>query len=602
LSFLYLKKNLGPHTARASELAPAETLFFAQLPDLARTRDRWLKTALADLWREPEMEAFMEKPLAKMAHDSTWQARLDHLVRLRPREMFIAVTSIDGPTPRFVVGLCFSGSKSQVEALLAEPRAALKKAWPAGKADLINYGTSEIEIFSEKENVMAGGFRGDWYFAANNLELLQHTLDRYDQKRAGGNAGNPGGTLADSPLFAAAVAKLSAEHDGLLFAQLGTVMDRVTGLLAASGQKFDALQLAALKKTQAIAASTKIDGKQFRDTVFLLSPGSKPEHALQRHSLALTSPGTVLYYAAGLPANIELPESLFSMGALWLPALESMQKRLAEKGLVLADLGKAFGPEFGTVVDWPQTTSQPSLVLAFDVRDPVRAKAFTELLTTGEAAWEKSEQDGAVIYTAPESETLPLITPSIALTDGFFLVGLSEESVGPALERFKVGVPAINTTPKYEGAARSVGTPTGSFGYVDLAGLCERAYERIFRPFAVMSMTFAPEAGEYIDAGKLPSTATIIKHFGPMVLSQSSSEQGMLFESAGTLTFAQVLVGGAAGAIAAALPNLSTLTGEGGINADTLLQLKRSVPIVPADSIEEPKEAPAQGDDPKVAP
>ncbi|MES2572073.1 MAG: hypothetical protein V4710_18705 [Verrucomicrobiota bacterium] len=588
----YLKAKLGPHTPRGAELVPAETIFFAQLPDLARTRGRWLETSLVQLWKEPEMQAFLEKPLAKLAQDSRWQARMDNLRTLRPREMFIAVTSIEGAKPRFVMGIAFSGSKSRMEALLAEPRATLKTWWPAGKTDLINYGSSEIEIFSEKENAMAGGFRGDWYFAANNLELLERTIDRHDRKSSGESAagtGRPDGNLADSSVFAAATSPLPADRDGLLFLQLGTVMDRVTALLTASGQTLNESQVAAMKKTQAVASSTRIEGKQFRDTLFVLSPGAASEGVLQRHSLALSSPGTLLYYAMGLPATVELPESFLSMATLWMPGLANMQKNLAEKGLSLSDLGKTFGPEFGTIVDWPSTAFQPSLLMALDVRDPLKAKAFTEMLSAGteeSGAWQRKEVDDAVIYSAPASESL--VTPTIALTERFLLAGLTEQSVLPALEQLKGGGATLAVKPDFESAARALVPPTTSFGYMDLGGLFERAYGT-FRPFVIMSMAFAPGVGEYVDAGKLPSTQVVARHLGSIALSQAASGNGTVFESAGTLTFTQLLVAGMAGSVAAALPNLNALSNGGVLPANSPFTLPgafsppapQSQPVVP---------------------
>jgi hypothetical protein len=44
-------------------LLPAETVVLASLPDLPRTASRWPKTILAKIGAEPEMKAFLERPL-----------------------------------------------------------------------------------------------------------------------------------------------------------------------------------------------------------------------------------------------------------------------------------------------------------------------------------------------------------------------------------------------------------------------------------------------------------------------------------------------------------------------------------------------------------
>ena len=69
-----------------------------------------------------------------------------------------------------------------------------------------------------------------------------------------------------------------------------------------------------------------------------------------------------------------------------------------------------------------------------------------------------------------------------------------------------------------------------------------------------MSMAFSPEAGQYFDAGKLPTTDVLIRHLGPSTFSQRQVENGILIESAGTLTVDQAVLGTAAGIGAAALP------------------------------------------------
>ncbi len=556
---LFLRVRV-PHMARAAELVPAEAIVFAQFPDLPRTGERWKSTALSQLWNEPEMQAFLEKPRAKIAKEQSLLPQLARLQNVGVGEAFFAVTSIDGTEPRFVAGFSFSGSRSEVEALLAEPRAALKKARPTGRAELVNYGAAEIETFTEKEATVAGVFRDNWYFLANNLELLEQTLDRYDHKND-----SAAGSLAKAAIFLEATAPLPADRDALIVAQLGTVMDRVTALLLASGQKMDEKQVADLKKTTAIAAATKLDGTQFRDTIFVLSPGGKTEAPLARNSLALTSPATLLYFALALPAAIEVPDSAAAMLPMILPNLAPMQKSLAAKGLSFAEWNQAFGPEFGAVMDWPPATLQPSLMLTLDVRDAAKARAFADALTgpvAGGPAWLRKEENGATIYSAPPADGLQLVTPTFALTEKFLVAGLSAEAVGPVGARLKSEGANLSGAPAFESAGKTVGAPTSAYGFIDLRGLFERAYGT-FRPFIIMSLAFAPDAGEWIDGAKLPTTETFTKHLGPIVMSQSTSERGTLLESRGTLTINQVLVAAVGAAIRAALPNLQNLQGIG---------------------------------------
>lgn len=575
---IYWKRTRTPFVSRGAELAPADAIFFAHLPNLHRTQQRWKFTALSQLWHEPEMQAFLEKPIAKMNAETSWVAQFERWQGLEISEAFLAVTSIDGPEPRFVAGFSFAGSAAQVEALLEEPRAALKKARPTGRAELVNYGAAEIETFTEKEATMAGVVRDNWYFLANSLELLEQTLDRYDHKNDVATGG-----LGSSASFVAATAPLPADPDGMMVAQLGTVMDRLGALMQASGQTLDEKQLMELQKTKSVAVATKLEGTNFRDTIFVLSEGGKAEPPLTQNALALTSPATLLYFAMTLPATLELPDSSAAMLTLLLPNLAAMKESLATNGLTFADWNKAFGPEFGAVLDWPAETLQPSFLLTFDVRETAKAQAFAEALTgpsPGGRGWLKKEEGGAVIYAAPPSEGLSFVSPTLALTERFLVAGLSPEAVAPVGARLKAGEPTLTGDPAFASAAKGLAPATSSYVYVDLRGLVERAYGT-FRPFIIMSLAFAPDAGPWIDGGKLPSTETFTKHLGPIVMSQSTSEHGTVFESSGTLTINQLLIGAVAGAVRASLPTLQNMQ-TGGLDPSKLLQLVQPPATPPA--------------------
>ena len=143
----------------------------------------------------------------------------------------------------------------------------------------------------------------------------------------------------------------------------------------------------------------------------------------------------------------------------------------------------------------------------------------------------------------------------MALTDQFLIVGLSEETISTGIQRLQAKRSPLGKTPEYQAASKVVSVPTEAFGYLDTRRLFERGYG-IFRPFLAMSLAFNPDGGQYIDAGKLPTTDAVSRHLTPSIYSQTTTEHGTLIESAGTLTFNQALIGVFAGAGAAALPTL----------------------------------------------
>src|SRR5439155_7482229 len=124
--------------------------------------------------------------------------------------------------------------------------------------------------------------------------------------------------LATNEALKKATAPLPASVDAILFAQLGTLTDRVVSLLVASGQPLEPKQLADLKKMQAVAWGTKFEDSQVRDTLFLLSPGHAGESSLPRSTLVFSGPNTFLTYATALPATLEMPAPSLALTAFIL--------------------------------------------------------------------------------------------------------------------------------------------------------------------------------------------------------------------------------------------------------------------------------------------
>ena len=568
-AFFVVKKAVV-HRPRAAELVPAETVLFVQIPNTLTSAQRFTRTALWDIFQEPEMqEAFANSERQPLLDD--WR----QVARMLPREGFAAITSIEGAVPKFVAGFAFSGRRKDAEAVASQWRAALRQSRPAGRADLTTYGEREIETFTDKDLVIAEVICDGWYFIADDLDLLKRTIDRLDGKGAGPS-------LAEGDLYRQALAPLPGEPDALLVLQTATAIERIASLMVAAGQESEPKEFDELRKMKAIAATMKFDGANCRDSIFVLRPGSASETPLARHTLALSSPATLLYYAMLLPAALDISEKTAPIFSL-IPGWDAVDQALAEKDLTLADLARAFGPEFGSVVEWSPDAETASVLLALDVRDARRAAAFVDVLTAakaGESAWTKTQQGDADFFTA----TVADFTPTIAMTGKFVLIGLSADSVSKGLARLKSGEGHLDATSAFASASKCVTAPTSGFGYIDLRTLFERGYEPL-KSLMGVSLAFTSEAGQYLDAGKLPSAQTISRHLGPIVYSQATMEHGTLIESTGPVTFNQILLGVTAGVIGSALPAMESALADGSLDPGQLLKDLRSQSgeAIPAD-------------------
>jgi len=245
---LVWKRRAEVGTTPLAQWVPAETVALAELPDLAASSIRWRETALWKILHEPEVQAFLDRPRSKVPKNAAWDDTLDHLRRVQPRRGFLAVTGVVDNMPRVVGGFAFSGQRDEVEALVAKAKAQAQAASPGGKAELSRYQNFEIESFSDKGVTVAGAFAGNWYFVANNLDLLKATLDRFA-------SGSAEGALSGTEIYKKSVSRLPSNPDFRVFLQPAAFFEKLMAFSASAGQNIDPNQAAELRKIQAVAAA-----------------------------------------------------------------------------------------------------------------------------------------------------------------------------------------------------------------------------------------------------------------------------------------------------------------------------------------------------------
>ena len=247
--------------------------------------------------------------------------------------------------------------------MLAELKEEAHRAYPTGKSDLVKYQNDEIETFAADGFSLAAVFKRQWFFISDDLELLKATIDRFDGRAAGPS-------LRDNASFQKSIAKMPRNYDSLAFAQMKTIIERLTAVFETTGQKIDPQQMAELKKIDAVAASTRMEGETMRDTIFVLKPDAGKREPLPRKSLAFTTADTLLYYASAIKhqKSIQLPDPALDTTGV-LRYLDTLARGLKKEGLSIADFYSAFGPEAGFLVDWPSNAPSPSLLCTLDVKE-----------------------------------------------------------------------------------------------------------------------------------------------------------------------------------------------------------------------------------------
>ena len=545
----------------AAQLAPAETLLLADFPDLPATAMRWKETALYALLHEPQVQAFLAKPLVGLQQNDVVAGAMNSRQRIRPQQAFLAVANVTNNMPRIVGGFAFGGDPAEVEKILVKVRSQARSASPNARWEHQSYRQFAIESFSENGITLAGCFAGKWYFVANDLDLLKTTLDRFSGKTVT--------ALATAPAYQQSLAVLPFHPDFRIFTQPGVISDRLLARLNVSGQAIDPQESAALRKIRAVAFATRLEGRRIRDTLFLYEPEAPSRPVLNGKTLGLTSTNT-LFYAALAPA---LSDASSQRGDPQVfPGIIPMRTLLAALNsppATLLQFKTAFGPEHAVLLDWPLHEVQPSLFLVSEIRDFAEARRFMESVFH---AWSRADFEGISFWTLTmDDPAMAQFHPTVALTSQNLLVGLSPESL-KSFTSSRVHLPVEGTTLEqslaFQGAMATLPKPETGMAYLDAKPFFERIYG-LLRPAA---MLWGSSLFDQVDFSKMPSPDSIADHLSPICLSARQRDSGILLESTGPVTFFEIGAGFGSGVFLLTMPALR----------ENSLMPGKSVPQIPS--------------------
>jgi len=547
-AFLVLKQRSGLAAVEsAAHYLPAETLVFAEFPDLPRSRTRLEQTALWKLFHEPEVAAFLELPLSQVPARAQAQEHFRRLAAIAPRHGFLALTSLQDNQPKLVAGFAYSGPQAEVDLLLNEAREQIHKALPAVKADRIRHHEDEIESYTHDATTVAGAFVGQWYFIANDVALLKATLDRFRAR--------PGeGSLSDAENYRKSMEPLSEEPDVRYYVNAGFFTEKLVALSAASGQPMPPQQVEQIRAILGVGGTNRMEGPLFRDRLYIYAPKAPALPKLDGSTLALTGPDTLLYYAAAnqQPEGFEFPPVAPEAGGANEPmaAYHAILANLQQAGVSAKDLDAAFGNEIGFLLDWQGGNTEAIVGGAVGIADADLARKVVEAAFA--AFTRETLPGGAPIWSMNAG---PILKVAATLSPKYLLFGLNPHSAETLATR-STAAPTrpLDQNPAFRSALATIGTAPGDANllvYFDARTAFERVYEKL-RPLAALGLAFMPDAARFVDVSKLPPTEVIARNLVPSIGVGTTDQGGYLFESTGTLTFSQqsVLLGGVAGAIA----------------------------------------------------
>jgi len=525
VAVVVIQKVAGP--SDGARLVPEDTVFFASFVDLPRSLFRWQSTSLAQIAKEPEVRAFLEKPMARLQADPGAGETGKILGGLKPGRIFVAVTEVTRDSVDALVGFQYWGGRQEFDAAVNRMRREL----PPGEVTTENHEGNEITVSRHDKFTTYSATLGRWGFVSTSGGLLKSALDR-----VAGKSKTP--SLAEGERFQTVSKKMLAAPDFLFFLQPQKVLDVLLETGRALGAESIPEQVEEFRATEAVGGSLKLDGALQRDALFLMRKAAKPAENLTHKTARFTGGATVVFIDflarfSGLPALLEK--------ALADAAPQASIVEFA--GLAAA----AYGPECALVVNWENGQMTPSGVLAVEIRNQEKADEALKKLISFFPETRIVDDQGILLYSIP-SVSNPLATPTLTLTDRFLLFGIDASSVSRAA---RAAGPELVGLPAFAPALPAYHSANEVFAFVDTGAIFERAYTAL-RPVILFGAQVMPAAADMIDTAKLPATETISRHLPPVILSQQRLEDGVLLESSGPITASELAIAAAAGGVISA--------------------------------------------------
>jgi len=536
--------NLSQRTSSAyvSVLLPRETIFLAHMPDFNRTRDQWRQSDIYALYREPEVQDFLRKPLAGISETpkAFGAQTLLEFEQLEPKNVFFALTSLDDNSPKLAGGFRFRGSIADAERVIGKWRSKFLERNPGARREKLHYEHHEIELVAVAPFTLATAYDRPWFFAANDLKQLKALLDRADRR-----AKDPNETLDNDEAYRAAISHRPSNYALFFYLQPKTFAQRLAALRAAIQSSAATKQQTILEQVRSISGATWLDGGKIYDLLFVGMPRLESRDggtALTRSSLTLGTKETFFYLSMLL--NLGERMETLNQAAGFSGITQKLAQAFSDSGVTADDWKAAFGLELGSLADWPSSAHWPTLLLTLPVLDVAKAGKIVEAATRAgeDVIWTRAAKDGVRYFSMQSPGALVAITPTIALSDRLLVAGFNPVSVEEAVKRSGNASSELADSQTYKSAARLVLAPTNFFAYIDTQLLYSRL-DASLRPMLLLAAAFMPAISSSVDLNKLPSPEVITKHLSPIVSSQRYERDGYVAESVGPITFNQSVIG-----------------------------------------------------------
>src|SRR5439155_135254 len=249
-AYYIVRQHPAASPTTIANLVPADTALFIHIPDVEKNRDAWHRTDLYQLYREPAVQDFLQKPKSRLPGKGPVKEAWRDLASLRMRNGFLATNNFD--SLRVIGGFEFRCSEKEAESVIERWKSRLATKAPGAQRSSADYEKHHIDILSSGQYAFASTIAGHQFHAAATVEDLKALLDRVD-----GRTKTP--ALNSDANFRAAMKQMPADYAWMFYLQPKQL-----------AQKLATLQL--IRNALSSAGVTKEDWKAaFGDEISLMA-------------------------------------------------------------------------------------------------------------------------------------------------------------------------------------------------------------------------------------------------------------------------------------------------------------------------------------------
>jgi len=529
---------LGKPAPKAASLLPESTLLFLDVPDFSQARDDFAKTELYALWHEPEVQAFLEKPLAAvqgMAADLGAPREANGLgnqiLNAMQGEAFFAVTHVTifpAFSPGLVLGVDARHKRMEATAALYALENNLKRSYPKGRFQDKKHLGVKYSVWEPQPGVqVCHAWLNSLVVFTLGEDALRDVIACYV-----GQPPRDFKPLAASAKYENVLGHAPKHNEFLAYLNTEELLNLLGPLLALAPQTSRMFENLARIQTSASSMAFLDGGIEDVGFVGYSKPEAKPTPPTRRKTLALTSPDTLVYCvrSADLAALYDdAMQSLSQSGsASVMPALTQFEQALSNRGIhIREDVLQKFGPELALMAHWPSGAPAPTLAVVSEIADASAIRPAVDGVmdalkeaTLGDDTrfpWDETEYAGLKLRTVHIGG--PVLAPTYATTDQFFILASTPDGARELLARTKEAGPTLTKSELYTRSMMRLPTNGSSYVYANLRGL--------FEPLYVQGTPGLSRLGtnDFLDLTKLPRSETIAKHLFPLVSATVSEPQ-----------------------------------------------------------------------------